>query len=87
MTRTRSPGLQDAEVSMTTTKGSRDSRLTFPYFKQYLPFGFFFSFYFKKASISQRSRATRSPAIILLRLTPSAVRSNYCLPATFLQKS
>lgn len=55
--RTLSPGLHDAEASVTTTKGRRDSGFTFPYFKQHLPIYFFFSFYFKKASISQRSRS------------------------------
>lgn len=56
--RTLSPRLQDAEASVTTTKGRRDSGFTFPYLKQYLPFFFFFfSFYFKKASISQGSRS------------------------------
>lgn len=42
MTRTRSPGLQDAEASMTITKGRRDLGLTFPYFKQFLPIWLFF---------------------------------------------
>lgn len=46
-TRTRSPGLWDAEASMTITKGGRDSGLTFLYFKEYLPiWGFFFQFLF-----------------------------------------